>query len=58
MIPVIILFGVLSFIGSLALTGKQETMDRSAQALAIVLIAWGSLVLGIFVSSAQGSLMP
>ena len=59
MLPIIItLFGILSFLGSLALARRWERMDRSGLALAIVLIAWGSLALGMFVSAAPGFFVP
>ena len=54
MIAAVILFGILSFLGSAAIARKQAAMDRSALALTIVLIAWGSLALGMFVSSDPG----
>jgi len=54
---VIVVFGILSFLGSLVIAKNQGTMDRSALALSIVLIAWGSLCIGMLVSSAHGSIM-
>jgi hypothetical protein len=58
MLLVMVAFGILSFLGSLVISGKGRSMDRSVLALSIVFIAWGSLVLGMFVSSAHGSIVP
>jgi hypothetical protein len=51
----VLLFSVATFAGSFLLTKNHGKLERSELALYIVLIAWGSLVLGIVMSSASAA---
>lgn len=50
MIPGILFFSIAAFVGSYLITKKHAELERSELALYIVLIAWCSLIVGMYLS--------